>query len=174
MYISKLSAKQKRLSFVWTECRICDTLIPRGMHPKIDLRMTLHGLVTESNWKSFLFAPKLTIISLSLFLSFRESVPLNFLAFCLPFQWPKISNLIFWNMWTFSFDHSFIRLYIFASKSARWRCAAHKSQIHAITNVCASVSFISLAKFQCVNGEKFIDLLFTKNKKQNTPTQNLI
>lgn len=70
----------------------------------------------------------------------------------------------------FSFDRarSFARIYL--HRKVRWRCAVHKSQ-NSCHHHWVCVWLISLAKFQCVNGEKFIDLLFTKNKKQNTPTR---
>lgn len=67
-------------------------------------------------------------------------------------------------------SRAFIRSNIFASKSAVEMRGTQKPKfMPSPLGVC--VWLISLAKFQCVNGGKFIDLLFTKNKKQNTPTR---
>lgn len=100
----------------------------------------------------------------------RRLLPFNFFTFCLPFQWPKTSNLIFWNIWTFSIVHSLV--YICIEKCGG---DVRYTRVKFMPSPrCVWVCLISFAKFQCANDEKFIDLLFTKNKKQNTPTQNLI
>lgn len=122
----KLSAKQKRLPFVWSEFRICDTLTPRGMHPTNRFKDDTFGISHRFELNCFSLPPSL-----------RESVPFNFcIRFVFRFHDQITSNLIFWNVWTFRSIARVHSLEYICIEKCGGDARYTKAKIHAITIGC--------------------------------------